>query len=107
MDPGPPSDPPTPDPAVGPTPADVLRWCADAAPAVWFPSAYAQTAGVPRDSIDDPLWLLRQAGLGQVADWGRGRGPGDAPTSPTSRPRSPRRRRDGATPASPPTTAAS
>lgn len=80
MDPGPPSDAPTPDPAVGPTPADVLRWCAAAAPAVWFPSAYAQTAGVPRDSIDDPLWLLRQAGLVQVADWVRGRGQGYALT---------------------------
>lgn len=80
MDPGQPSDSPTPDPAVGPTPADVLRWCADAAPAVWFPSTYAQTAGVPRDSIDDPLWLLRQAGLVQVADWVRGRGQGYALT---------------------------
>jgi membrane associated rhomboid family serine protease len=80
MNPSPPSDPPTPTPAAGPTPADVLRWCADAAPAVWFPSAHAQAAGVPRDSIDDPLWLLRQAGLVQVADWVRGRGQGYALT---------------------------
>ncbi|HET6574390.1 MAG TPA: rhomboid family intramembrane serine protease [Fimbriiglobus sp.] len=81
MDPGPLPDTPRPDPADGPpSPADVLRWCAAAAPAVWFPSAYARTAGVPRDSIDDPLWLLRQAGLIQVADWVRGLGQGYALT---------------------------
>ncbi len=56
-----------------PTPADVLRWCAAAAPNLWFP---AQQAGVPRDSLDDPLWILRQAGLVQVGDWVRGLGQG-------------------------------
>jgi membrane associated rhomboid family serine protease len=56
-----------------PTPADVLRMCAAAAPNLWFP---AQQAGVARDSLDDPLWLLRQAGLIQVGDWVRGLGQG-------------------------------
>jgi rhomboid protease GluP len=85
MSPGPPAAlaAPTPDPqpAAGPpTPADVLRWCAAAAPGLWFPSAHARTTGVPRDSLDDPLWALRQAGLVHVADWVRGLGQGYALT---------------------------
>ncbi len=82
MESGPPSAVPPPDPVAPPTPADVLRWCAAAAPAVWFPSAYAHTSGVARDSIDDPLWLLRQSGLVQVADWVRGMGQGYTLTPP-------------------------
>lgn len=68
--------PPPPD-SPKPTPADVLRWCAAAAPNLWFP---AQQGGVARDSLDDPLWLLRQAGLIQVGDWVRGLGQGFALT---------------------------
>jgi membrane associated rhomboid family serine protease len=85
MNPGPQADAPaapTPDavPAGPPTPADVLRWCAAAGPGLWFPSAHAQKTGVPRDSLDEPLWVLRQAGLVHVADWVRGRGQGYALT---------------------------
>ena len=69
MEPG--SLPPAP-----PSTADVLRWCAAAAPNPWFPSDHAQSTGIPRDSLDDPLWLLRQAGLLQVGEWVRGKGQG-------------------------------
>ena len=58
------------------SPADVLRWCAAAAPGLWFPSAHAASTGTPRDALDDPLWKLRQAGLVQVGDWVKGRGQG-------------------------------
>src|SRR5688572_18199844 len=83
MPPGPPdaSTPAPPAPPDGaPTAADVLRWCAAAAPDLWFPSSFARQSGVPRDSLDEPLWLLRQAGLVHVADWVRGRGQGYAVT---------------------------
>jgi membrane associated rhomboid family serine protease len=63
-----------------PTPRDVLRWCADAAPELWFPSVQAQLAGIPRDSLDEPLLVLRQAGLVRVGDWVRGQGQGFAIT---------------------------
>jgi membrane associated rhomboid family serine protease len=63
-----------------PTPRDVLRWCADAAPELWFPSAQAQLAGIPRDNLDEPLLVLRQAGLVRVGDWVRGQGQGFAIT---------------------------
>jgi membrane associated rhomboid family serine protease len=42
----------------------------------WFPSAHAQKAGVPRDSLDEPLTELRLAGLIRVATWVRGAGQG-------------------------------
>jgi membrane associated rhomboid family serine protease len=48
---------------------DILRQCAQAAPNPWYPSAYAQVAGVPRDSLDSPLEQLRLAGLIQLTDW--------------------------------------
>ncbi len=78
MSPVPPADTaPVPAPPAGPpTPADVLRWCAAAAPGLWFPSVHAARTGVPRDSLDEPLLRLRQAGLIQVGDWVRGRGQG-------------------------------
>jgi rhomboid protease GluP len=68
------------DPASSPAPADVLRWCAAAAPALWFPSAHAAETGTPRDALDDPLWKLRQAGFVQVGDWVKGFGQGFAIT---------------------------
>ena len=73
-----PMDPPEPpNPAPPPVaPADVLRWCAAAAPELWFPSAAAATHGVPRDAFQEPLRLLRLAELVAVADWVAGRGQG-------------------------------
>ncbi|MGL6096919.1 MAG: rhomboid family intramembrane serine protease [Fimbriiglobus sp.] len=63
-----------------PEPADVLRWCAAAAPAAWFPSAHAAAHGIPRDALDHSVWLLQRAGWVHVADWVRGRGQGFALT---------------------------
>lgn len=63
-------------PHSSPTPAEVLRWCAAVAPDPWFPSEHAQQTGVPRDSLDGPLWALVRAELVRVADWVRGRGQG-------------------------------
>jgi membrane associated rhomboid family serine protease len=54
----------------------VLRWVAEAAPHPWFPGTHAERAGLPRDGLDEPLWILRQANLVQVADWVKGRGQG-------------------------------
>jgi membrane associated rhomboid family serine protease len=47
---------------------------------VWFPARYAAEAGVPRDSLDEPLAELRLAGLVRVAEWVRGVGQGYALT---------------------------
>src|SRR5581483_1133081 len=59
-----------------PTPDDLLRQCAAAAPAPWFPSDYARTAGVPRDDLDEPLAALRLGGLVRIEGWEAGRGQG-------------------------------
>ncbi len=63
------------------SPAEVLRWCAAAAPELWFPSAESQGRGVPRASLDEPIRQLREGGLIHVADWVRGRGQGYAVTA--------------------------
>lgn len=47
----------------------ILRQCAQAAPAPWYPSAYARAAGVPRDSLDPYLDQLRLGGLVRLTDW--------------------------------------
>ncbi len=74
---GPMDLPAPPNPAPPPVaPADVLRWCAAAAPELWFPSAAVATHGVPRDAFHEPLRLLRLAELVAVADWVAGRGQG-------------------------------
>lgn len=57
-----------------PTPDVLLRTCADAGPAPWFPSRYAAEMGVDRDSLDVPLNELRLAGLVQIAGWEPGKG---------------------------------
>src|SRR5947209_20605931 len=59
-----------------PTPDDLLRQCAASAPAPWFPSDYARTAGVPRDDLDEPLAALRLGGLVRIEGWEAGRGQG-------------------------------
>jgi membrane associated rhomboid family serine protease len=58
----------------------ILRCCAAAAPEPWYPKAYAETAGVPRDRLDLPLEQLRLAGLIRLTDWVQGRGQGYALT---------------------------
>jgi membrane associated rhomboid family serine protease len=57
-----------------PTPDTLLRLCAAAEPGPWFPSEYARTAGIDRDSLDEPLNQLRIAGLVRIGGWEAGRG---------------------------------
>src|SRR5262245_58656193 len=58
----------------------LLRLCAEVAPAPWYPSQYAQTTGIDRDRLDEPLTQLRLAGLLRLTDWERGKGQGYAVT---------------------------
>jgi rhomboid protease GluP len=59
-----------------PTPADVLRWIAAAKGEPWFPSRHAAETGTDRDSLDEPLNVLRLAELVRVETWVRGAGQG-------------------------------
>src|SRR5271167_4554620 len=52
----------------------VLRLCAAADPAPWFPSEYARTSGTDRDALDEPLNQLRLTGMIQIRGWEAGRG---------------------------------
>src|SRR5579872_7391764 len=63
-------------PCAQPTPLVVLGWIAKAAGEPWFPSHYATSAKIDRDSLDEPLSQLRITGLIRVADWVRGVGQG-------------------------------
>jgi rhomboid protease GluP len=54
----------------------ILQQCAAAAPEPWYPSAYASSAGISRDSLDTDLDLLRLGGVIQLTDWVKGRGQG-------------------------------
>src|SRR5262249_62056834 len=58
----------------------ILRECATAAPAPWYPAAYAQATGVARDALDASLDELRLGGLVRLTDWVQGRGQGYALT---------------------------
>jgi rhomboid protease GluP len=48
---------------------EILRQCAQATPNPWYPSAYAQVAGISRDSLDPHLDQLRLGGLIKLTDW--------------------------------------
>lgn len=68
---------PVPAPPALPTAESVLQAiAATAANGPWFPARFAAQAGVPRDSLDEPLAELRLAGLVKVAEWVRGLGQG-------------------------------
>lgn len=54
----------------------ILRQCAQAAPAPWYPSTYARQAGVPRDSLDPYLDQLRLGGFVRLTDWVKDSGQG-------------------------------
>ncbi len=54
----------------------ILTWCAEAAPNPWYPSTFAQTAGIPREKLDPFLDELRLGGLIRLTDWVPGRGQG-------------------------------
>jgi len=54
----------------------ILRQVEASAPEPWYPKLYAETTGVPRDSLDPPLEKLRMAGLIRLTEWVKDRGQG-------------------------------
>src|SRR6516165_161654 len=54
----------------------ILRQCAGAAPAPWYPSAYARAQGIPRDDLDPALERLRMTGLIRLTEWVKDHGQG-------------------------------
>jgi rhomboid protease GluP len=60
--------------------AAILTACAAAAPSPWYPSALAQTSGIPRERLDALLDDLRLGGLVRLTDWTPGQGQGYALT---------------------------
>jgi membrane associated rhomboid family serine protease len=54
----------------------ILRECAASSPQPWYPSAYVQATGVPRDGLDASLDQLRLGGLIRLTDWVQGHGQG-------------------------------
>src|SRR5262245_10221653 len=58
----------------------VMQACAQAAPAAFFPSEFAASAGAARADIDDAIDRLRLNGYLQIVDWVQGKGQGYAPT---------------------------
>jgi membrane associated rhomboid family serine protease len=59
----------------------ILRECAAARPAPWYPGDYARATGLPREALDEPLDRLRLAGLVRLTDWVQGKGQGYALTA--------------------------
>jgi len=62
------------------TPAQVLGWIAASTATAWYPSQFSASAGISRDSLDEPLHELRGAELIRIVDWVRGVGQGYAVT---------------------------
>src|SRR5262245_51983936 len=58
----------------------ILRQCQATAPEPWYPSAYAQATGTPRESLDPYLDQLRLGGVIRLTDWVQGTGQGYALT---------------------------
>jgi membrane associated rhomboid family serine protease len=54
----------------------ILKLCAQAAPAPWYPGDFAQEKGWDRAHLDEPLDQLRLAGLIELTDWVSGKGQG-------------------------------
>jgi membrane associated rhomboid family serine protease len=67
------------DPNVHPLEA-ILTSCAEAGANPWYPSAFAQASGMPRDRLDAYLDELRLGGLLRLTDWVQGQGQGYALT---------------------------
>ncbi|HSQ57969.1 MAG TPA: rhomboid family intramembrane serine protease, partial [Gemmata sp.] len=59
-----------------PTPAVVLKWIAAAKGEPWFASRHAAETGIDRDCLDEPMNVLRLAGLIRIDTWVRGVGQG-------------------------------
>jgi rhomboid protease GluP len=47
-----------------------------AEPEPWYPSEFAKATDIPRDTLDEPLNLLRMLGLAELTEWVSGRGQG-------------------------------
>lgn len=62
--------------AVLPSLETLLRQCAGAGAEPWYPSSYAKSSGVDRDSLYEPLNRLREAGLVCLTDWVKDLGQG-------------------------------
>src|SRR5262249_18522428 len=62
------------------SPETILRQCAAAEPDPWYPSAYVQATGIPREQLDPYLDQLRMAGLIHLTDWVQAQGQGYALT---------------------------
>jgi membrane associated rhomboid family serine protease len=60
--------------------ATLLREVGAAAPNPWYPAAYAQSTGTPRDAVDSRLDQLRLGGLVRLTDWIQDKGQGYAVT---------------------------
>jgi membrane associated rhomboid family serine protease len=58
----------------------ILRDVAASGPEPWYPGAYVQATGVPREAVDACLDTLRLGGLLRLTDWVQGRGQGYALT---------------------------
>jgi membrane associated rhomboid family serine protease len=58
----------------------ILRQCAEAAPAPWYPRGFTEAAGIPRETLDPFLERLRLRGLVRLTDWVAGNGQGYALT---------------------------
>ena len=56
--------------------AQLLTIIAATEPKPWYPGDYVRTAGVSRDTVDEPLNRLRVAGLVRMTDWEAGKGQG-------------------------------
>lgn len=54
----------------------IVRYCAESAPNPWYPSAFAQATGVPREDLDPQVDRLRMGGFLQLTDWVKGYGQG-------------------------------
>jgi len=59
----------------------ILRECAGSGEQPWYPAAYSQATGVPRDALDAAVDELRLGGLIRLTDWVQGRGQGYVLTS--------------------------
>jgi rhomboid protease GluP len=58
----------------------LLKQIALAEPQPWYPKAFAESFGIPRESLDAPLERLRLRGLVRLTEWEGGRGQGYALT---------------------------
>jgi membrane associated rhomboid family serine protease len=55
---------------------ELLRAIAAGEPAAWYAGDFARSAGISRDTLDEPLNRLRVAGLVRMTDWEAGKGQG-------------------------------